>query len=73
MRDTLALALVRAELCRAHAAERHRFDETRSSAGLRAAIGRTLRFIRTMIRGRVVERAPSRHARRADSESSSPD
>jgi len=65
MRDTLALALVRAELCR-DAAMRHRLNEVQPRGGPRAALGRMLCFIR---------RTPAkpRHERRTASEPSSPD
>ena len=65
MRDTLALALVRAELCR-DAAMRHRLNETQPRRGPRAALGRMLRFKRRIP-------AEPRHERRTASEPSSPD
>lgn len=72
MRDMLALALVRAELCRAYAVERPRLNRTGWKIRARAGIGRVLRSIRTMSRGLTAVDAKSRHARRAASDTSSP-
>jgi len=49
MRDTLALALIRAEFCRAYAAERSRSKDKESTVGaggLRARLGRSIRALR---------------------------
>jgi hypothetical protein len=68
MRDALALALVRAELCRVHAAERPRVHRAGWHARARAVIERTLRSLRTPSR-RLAETRPGT---RANANSASP-
>jgi hypothetical protein len=62
MRDALALALIRAEYCRAYASERSRLDEIRKENAARARVGRALRSIRTAWRGSSAAGAKSRRA-----------
>jgi len=54
MRDTFALALVRAELCRAYAADQPRVRRMGWNARARAIIERTLRSIRAPSRSLAV-------------------
>jgi hypothetical protein len=46
MRDSLALALVRAEFCRAYAAERTRPKDKVRSVGARSVLARLMRSLR---------------------------
>lgn len=58
MRDSLALALVRAEFCRAYAAERARSKDKASRAVARAAVARLWRSLRFGRRPRVGAASP---------------
>ncbi len=68
MRDTLALALVRAELCRAHAAAQARRNKIESGAGFGAVIGKMIRLVRMRILGIVSGHGSLRSVRSAGSE-----
>jgi hypothetical protein len=60
MRDTLALALLRAEFCRAYAAERARPKDKSGLPVAHAALSRLWRSLRAPRRGRAGAAPPSR-------------
>lgn len=72
MRDILALALVRAELCRVYAAERPAVRRTVWNSRARAIIERTLRSIRAPSRSPIATDAGQCHAGAAASGNASP-
>ena len=73
MRDTLTLALVRAELCRAYAADRSRLRRAGWNARARAIIERTLRSIRAPSRSLAATDAAGRRGGAAPEGASPPD
>jgi hypothetical protein len=70
MRDTLALALVRAELCRVQLAEQNRLQEKGSGADAPWRIGRAIRSWRRIARGLTAAEGSARS--RAASDITSP-
>jgi hypothetical protein len=72
MRDTLALALIRAELCRAYSDAFDRSATRRPKAVTRASIAKAIRSIRTMSRRLPGRHADLQHQRLAAAESCSP-